>query len=95
VVKKLLPITPSLARFLNVFSLERGILLGLSLSSAGLALAAYSVDTWARVRLEALDPEAMMRVAIPSVTLILSGAEIIFASFILGFIDIQPQGEAG
>jgi hypothetical protein len=30
----------------------------------------------------------MMRVAIPSVTLMLTGAEIIFASFLLGFIDL-------
>jgi hypothetical protein len=38
----------------------------------------------------------MMRVAIPSVTLMLAGAEIFFASFLLGFIDVRPtsSGEA-
>jgi hypothetical protein len=33
----------------------------------------------------------MMRIAIPSVTLMLAGAEIVFASFILGFIDVRRQ----
>jgi glycosyltransferase involved in cell wall biosynthesis len=89
VLKNLLPMSPPLARFLRIFSLERGILLGLSLGLAGLGLAAYSVESWAHARLAALDPATMMRVAIPSVTLMLAGAEIIFASFLLGFIDVR------
>jgi glycosyltransferase involved in cell wall biosynthesis len=94
VIKKLLPITPTLARFLRVFTLERGIALGSALATAGFALAVYSVRSWAHVRLGALDPTAMMRVAIPSVTLMLSGAEIIFASFLIGFIDLPERNSA-
>lgn len=91
VLKDALPVTPALERFLRVFTLERGITLGLTLALAGLGLAVYSVIGWARVRLGALDPLTMMRVAIPSVTLMLAGAEIVFASFVLGFIDIRPK----
>jgi hypothetical protein len=43
------------------------------------------------VRLGALDPLEMMRVAIPSVTLMLAGGEIFFASFLLGFIDLRAS----
>jgi glycosyltransferase involved in cell wall biosynthesis len=89
VLKNLLPMTRSLARFFRVFTLERGILLGLSLGLVGFGLATYSVVNWAHARLAALDPATMMRVAIPSVTLMLAGAEIIFASFLLGFIDVR------
>ena len=32
-----------------------------------------------------------MRLAIPSVTLMLAGAEIIFASFLLEFIDVRAS----
>jgi hypothetical protein len=32
----------------------------------------------------------MMRIAIPSVTLMLSGGEVLFASFLLGLIDVRP-----
>jgi hypothetical protein len=91
VLKDALPMTPALARFLRLFSLERGIALGLTLALAGFGLAVYSVVSWAQARLGALDPVTMMRVAIPSVTLMLAGAEIVFASFLLGFIDIRPK----
>jgi glycosyltransferase involved in cell wall biosynthesis len=92
VLKNHLPISPALARFLRFFTLERGILLGLSLGLIGLGVAVYSVDAWAHARLAALDPSTMMRVAIPSVTLMLAGAEIVFASFLLGFIDVRTTG---
>jgi hypothetical protein len=91
VLKNLLPMSRSLAGFLRVFTLERGILLGLSLGAAGLGLAIYSVASWAGARLGALEPTEMMRVAIPSVTLMLAGGEIFFASFLLGFIDLRPR----
>jgi hypothetical protein len=90
-LKGLLPITPSLTRFLRVFTLERGILLGLTLMLTGFGLAVFSVLSWAHARLAALDPVSMMRVAIPSVTLMLAGAEIVFASFLLGLIDARPD----
>jgi hypothetical protein len=92
VLKNLLPMTPSLGRFLRVFSLERGIVLGLTLGLSGVGLAIYSVLSWAHQQLAALDPVTMMRVAIPSVTLMLGGAEIVFASFLLSFIDVSERG---
>jgi glycosyltransferase involved in cell wall biosynthesis len=92
VLKNDLPMTRSLVRFLRVFTLERGILLGLSLGLAGLALAGYSVATWAHARLSALDPATVMRMAIPSVTLMIVGAEVVFSSFLLGFIDVHVTG---
>jgi len=92
VLKNLLPMTPTLARLLRAFTLERGILLGLSLGLAGFGLGTYSVESWAHTRLGALDPATMMRVAIPSVTLMLAGAETVFASFLLGFIDVRTDG---
>jgi len=92
VLKNLLPMTASLERFLRVFTLERGILLRASLCTAGFALAANSVASWAHACLAAIDPVSMMRVAIPSVTLMLAGAEIVFACFLLGFIDVRSRG---
>lgn len=90
VLKNLLPMTGTLARFLRIFTLERGVLLGASLGTGGVALAAYSVFNWAHADLGALNPVTMMRVAIPSVTLVLAGAEILFASFLLALIDVSP-----
>jgi glycosyltransferase involved in cell wall biosynthesis len=95
VLKNVLPMRPSLARFLQVFTVERGILTGLSLGLVGLGLAVYSLENWAHARLAALDPATMMRIAIPSVTLMLAGAEIVFASFLLGFIDVRANSSGG
>jgi len=89
VLKNVLPMRPRFSRFLRLFTLERGILLGLLLGAGGLGLAVYSVTTWAQAHLAALEPTVVMRVAIPSVTLILTGAEIIFSSFLLKFIDVH------
>jgi len=92
VLKNVLPMSPPLARFLHVFTVERGILSGLLLGLVGLGLAVFSLENWAHARLAALDPATMMRIAIPSVTLMLAGAEIVFASFLLGFIDVRENG---
>lgn len=90
VLKNLLPMTATLARFLQLFTLERGILLGSTLGLTGFALALFSIETWARASLGAVDPVTMMRIAIPSVTLMLAGAEILFSSFLLSLIDVRP-----
>jgi len=95
VLRGILPMGQALARFLRVFTLERGILLGLSLGLAGFGLAAYSLGRWASVELGPLDPPVMMRLAIPSVTLMITGAEIVFASFLLGFIDLRADRLGG
>jgi len=89
VLKKLLPMTRRLEMFLRVFTLDRGILLGSALCFAGFWLAVHSVTSWAHAHLSALNPTTMMRVAIPSVTLMITGAEIVFASFLLEFIGVR------
>jgi glycosyltransferase involved in cell wall biosynthesis len=89
VLKNVLPMRPTFSRFLKAFTLERGILLGMLLGASGLGLALYSVTTWAQAHLAALEPTVVMRVAIPSVTLMLTGAEVIFSSFLLKFIDVR------
>ena len=90
VLKSLMPMTETLARFLRLFTLERGILLGTFLGATGFGLAIFSIETWARARLGALDPVTMMRIAIPSVTMMLAGAEVLFSSFLLSLIDVRP-----
>ena len=37
-----------------------------------------------------MDPVTAMRVVIGSVTMMLAGGEILFASFLLGLIDVRP-----
>ena len=86
-VKGVLPITEPVARLFRQLTLERGIVLGAMIGLTGLALAFRSVELWFEAHLAALDPTETMRYAIPSVTLMIAGAEIIFASFVLSFIE--------
>ena len=90
-VKGLLPLTPAVARLWRAATLERGIAAGLAIAAVGFGLAVYSVEMWVDTHLMALDPAAMMRYAIPSVALMIAGAEIVFASFVLSLIQ-PPVG---
>jgi glycosyltransferase involved in cell wall biosynthesis len=94
VLKRVLPTTPAFTRFLAAFSLEKGIILGLVVFLAGLAFAAYSVALWSDAGLARLEPREIMRIVIPSVTLLVAGAEVMFASFILSFIDPLASADA-
>jgi glycosyltransferase involved in cell wall biosynthesis len=87
VLKRVLPSTSAYSGFLRSFSLEKGIILGLGIFLAGLGLAGYSVALWSDSGLATLEPRQIMRIVIPSVTLLVAGAEIVFASFILSFMD--------
>jgi glycosyltransferase involved in cell wall biosynthesis len=86
-LKGVLPQSPSFERFLRGFTLERGVILGALVICAGLGLAIYSLELWFSARLASLDPREIMRLVIPSVALMVMGAEVLFASFILSFID--------
>jgi hypothetical protein len=92
-VTGVLPATPGVAALWRMLTLERGIGIGAAVGLLGLALAVRSVDLWMAAHLGALDPTAMMRLAIPSVTLMIGGAEVLFASFVLSFIEPAKSRE--
>ena len=93
-VKNVLPMTASFHRFLSHFTLERGILWGITIGLMGLGLAIYSIELWVSAKLSTVDPASMMRIAIPSVTFMLAGAEITLASFVLSFIDVRADDKS-
>jgi hypothetical protein len=81
-----LPRNRTFDRFVSVFSVERGVVAGLLLALAGFALAAYSLSLWMASGLSELDPRHIMRIAIPSLTLMVSGIEIVLSSLVLYFL---------
>ncbi len=91
-VRGVLPRTASVARLWRVLTLERGIVVGVMVGLLGFAVAVHSVGMWFGTHLSALEPTEMMRYAIPSVTLMIAGAEIIFASFVLSLVDPSASG---
>jgi hypothetical protein len=83
---RLMPAGPLFERIVSSFTLERGVVGGLALAFAGVALAAYSLSIWLASGLSTIEPRHVMRIAIPSLTLSVGGLEIVFASFMLYFL---------
>src|SRR5262249_6550673 len=65
----LLPEDPRVDRFLRVFNLERGLLVGLSCLLAGIGLLVFAVWLWYAQHFGDLDYPSTMRWVIPGVTL--------------------------
>ena len=83
----LLPRRPSLERLLNALTLERGLLLGLTLAAAGLLWSAMAFWQWREAGFGALDPRIVMRDTIPASALMIGGMEIMLASFLLSLLN--------
>lgn len=75
-----------LERLLGLFTLERGLMVGLVLLIGGFMLSARAVGFWADAGYGELDPHSVMRIAIPAVSMMLLGMECCLASFFLGIL---------
>jgi glycosyltransferase involved in cell wall biosynthesis len=78
-------------KFMRVFTLERGLILGMAFCVVGLMASVYAVFAWGSVGFGPLDPVRMMRITIPSLTCLCFGIQTIFASFFLSLLDIRHQ----
>lgn len=81
-----IPLRKKMDRLLEKFTLEKGLILGMLLALAGLGGSLASVYLWMQAQFGSLVPGEMMRIAIPSVTLMIVGSQIIFASFFLNLV---------
>lgn len=81
-----IPLQRKMDQLLHEFTLEKGIVLGLLLILFGLSGSLLSVYFWMKAQFGHLIPSEMMRLTIPSVTLIIVGTQIVFASFFLNLV---------
>jgi hypothetical protein len=88
----LLPRQASLDRLLNVLTLERGLLIGLSVAIAGLAWSAMAFWQWRETGFGPLDPRVVMRDTIPATALMVGGTELMLASFLLSVLRLKGSG---
>lgn len=89
----LLRVDPWTKYFNKIFSLELGVLLGLSLFIFGIGISIYSVVGWSQVHFGALNPEVTMRPVILAVLFMVLGLETILFSFLASWFsqEIHPQ----
>lgn len=73
---------------LHLFTLERGIVLGLACVLIGVGASIYSLSYWMNHSFGPLIPTEMMRILIPGFTFLIAGIQIIFSSFFIGMLNI-------
>lgn len=91
---RLLPPDPLFRRLIRAISLERGLAIGLLLLGGGLVGSVYAVANWQGTAFGPQRPQELMRIIVPSLTGMLAGMEIIFASFFLSVLQLKHSYSA-
>jgi len=90
IAEGLLPDDPKLTRVFKIFTLEKGILLGLLVLLGGIFLLAQSVWIWRQASYGILPSmEDNLRRLIPATTLVVLGIQTIFSSFFMSTLGLK------
>jgi glycosyltransferase involved in cell wall biosynthesis len=76
---------------LDELTLERGIVAGATLSLLGFAGSVYAVLKWGQGDFGPTTPTAMMRVVIPSLTMMIVGVQIVLGSFFMSVLRLSHK----
>ena len=85
------PKNDRIINYLKKFTLEKGVLLGMLFILIGFGLSIYAVLKWKNTAYGALNPLEIMPITIPAVDLLIIGVELVFASFLLGVLNIKHK----
>jgi hypothetical protein len=92
IAEGLLPDDPKLSRVLKIFTLEKGILLGLAVLLAGIILLLRAIWIWGKAHFGELPSmEENLRHLIPAATLIVLGIQGIFSSFFMSALGLKTK----
>jgi glycosyltransferase involved in cell wall biosynthesis len=89
IAEGLLPDDPKLTRAFKFFTLEKGIVAGLSILLAGMVLLLRAVWVWRQAGYGLLSPEDNLRQLIPAITLVVVGVQAIFSSFFMSALGLK------
>ena len=89
ITEGLLPEDPRLKKLFLYIKLETGILAGVLLLAAGIALSIYALSFWSSRSFGPLDPSQTLRLVIPAVTLIALGLQTVLSSFFLSILGLE------
>ena len=86
-----IPTKESVATKLANVTTENGAVAGVLLTLAGIIMTIAAFVIWKDTSFGNLNPQEMMRMTIPALTLMVVGIEMIFASFFIGILNIKHQ----
>ncbi len=90
IAEGLLPEDPKLTRVFKTFTLEKGLIVGLLILLAGLAMFARALWLWKQANFGLLpSTEENLRRLIPAATLMLLGIQSIFSSFFMSVLGLK------
>jgi hypothetical protein len=89
IAEGLLPEDPKLSRIFTVFTLEKGIVVGLLVLLAGLGWLGRAVWIWQQTHYGVMDYAENLRRLIPAVALIVLGVQGIFSSFFMSVLGLK------
>jgi glycosyltransferase involved in cell wall biosynthesis len=92
--QRLLPPDPLFERLIRTFTLERGLVLGAVLIVGGTIGSVHAVANWQGAAFGPQQPQELMRIVVPSLTGIMAGMEIVFASFFLSVLQLTRMPSA-
>lgn len=84
-----IPVRENVATKLAKITTEKGAVLGLILALCGMIMTIAAFVIWKDASFGNLNPQEMMRMTIPALTLMVVGIEMIFASFFIGILNIK------
>jgi glycosyltransferase involved in cell wall biosynthesis len=87
----LLPMTPRVERFFQVFNLERGLLIGAAVTLLGLGLLVAVLYRWWAADFGPLDYPSTLRLSIPGVMLTSLGVQTILSSFFASILGLHRR----
>ncbi|OGT59564.1 MAG: dolichol-P-glucose synthetase [Gammaproteobacteria bacterium RIFCSPHIGHO2_12_FULL_45_12] len=80
---------PLSGKIFKLFTLERGLIVGLVMVALGLGGSVYALWYWAQHAFGALIPTQMMRLIIPSITFLMLGMQLLFSSFFMSMLSMD------
>jgi glycosyltransferase involved in cell wall biosynthesis len=89
--ERLLPEDPRLNKVFRYINLEVGLIVGTTLLLCGLSGTIYAFWIWDTRSFGALNPSTIMRLVIPSTTLLTLGFQIILSSFFLSILGLKRK----
>jgi len=91
VSERLLPPDPRLARFFNIFNLERTLMLALLVFGGGIVLLLYAAESWRARGFGAMDYRETLRLVIPGMTLSVLGFQTILSGFFITILGMRRR----
>jgi glycosyltransferase involved in cell wall biosynthesis len=86
-----LPKNDQLMKWLEIVTLEKGLIAGLVILFSGLAGTFYSLTLWTEVHFGRLDYPSILRIVIPSVIAIILGLQTMLSSFFISVLSVNKK----